>query len=196
MTRNQDDEEGRGPAYAQNPRPSGMRVSYRIEGRTLVVDTGRKLDRVQLGAVEEVRLTFEPRSFAQSLFRTRLKLVDGKTLTFSSVSYKGLLDVERQDAEYGAFVRALTAAIARENPKARWLAGKPAFVWYGTVVAAAVTLLAVALFAWRAFTSDALAAAIMGLVVGGFGIWQLEPIVRLNRPRSFSPDNPPRDLAP
>ena len=44
--------------------------------------------------------------------------------------------------------------------------------------------------------SGAGAAASMGVLFALFGIWQLEPMVRLNRPRAFTPDDPPSELMP
>ena len=41
-----------------------------------------------------------------------------------------------------------------------------------------------------------LAAAFRPVVLGLVAIWQLEPMIRLNKPQDFSPDEPPRDLLP
>jgi hypothetical protein len=191
-----DDDDGPPPSYRHNPRPVGYPIAFKILDDRLVVDTTRKVEEMQLGAVTRVRLTYEPRSFAQSAFRTRLTLVNGRTVNLTSVSWNSLMDVRTQDAEYSAFVRALVAAVARLNPGVEIVAGKPRFQWYAMIVAAAVALLAVALFSWRALASGAYGAALFGAAVGAVGIWQLEPIIRLNRPGRHSPERLPEPLLP
>ncbi len=184
------------PSYAQNPRPIGMHLSYTLDGRELVVNSFRKVDRVQLGAVTDVRVSYEPRSLAQSMLKTRIKLKGGKTLTFTSISYRSMTNIERQDAAYGAFLRTLLPAIAREAPGVRFHAGRPPVLWYATIALAAVTLVSVTLFTLRADQAGSTWAALFGLAVAALGIWQIEPLVRLNKPREFRPDEPPRDLVP
>jgi hypothetical protein len=63
-------------------------------------------------------------------------------------------------------------------------------------VLAAASLLAIAIFVWRAVQDGAHTAAFMGALIGLAGIWQLEPMVRLNKPRAFTPDALPRELLP
>ena len=49
---------------------------------------------------------------------------------------------------------------------------------------------------WQALRSGANLAALFGAAVAAAGIWQLEPIVRLNRPRAFTSGNVPPALLP
>jgi hypothetical protein len=182
------------PTYAQNARPVGFPVSYRLDGQTLVVDSTRKVQNIDLALVREVRMTFEPKSFAMKVFRTRLELEGGRNVSFTSISWAGMVQARRQDAQYAAFVRALLTAICKASPGARFVAGRSFIGWLALAVLAFGTVIALALFTWRAFQSGAAGAALMGLAIGGFGIWQLEPMVRLNKPRTFTPDAPPADL--
>jgi hypothetical protein len=171
-------------------------VSFALDGDRLTVDTGRKLQEVRLGAVEQVRMTYQARSFAQNAFQTRLRLKDGKSVTFSSMNWKSLTAAERLDKEYRIFTRALFDAIAHANPKARFVAGQPRPVWILTVIFAVIALAAITLFTWRALQAGATAAALMGGAFALLGIWQIEPMIRLNRPRLFAPEEPPPDLIP
>jgi hypothetical protein len=182
--------------YSHAPRPVGGPITFTIEGDRLVVDSGRKVQEVRLGAVEQVRMTYEPRSFAQKAFQTRIRLTDGKTFAFSSLNWKSLIEAERLDKDYRAFARTLFDAIARANPKARFFGGRPRWLWIATAILAAASLLAMAFFTWRALQAGATSAALMGVLFTVIGIWQLEPMVRLNKPRTFSPDGPPPELMP
>jgi len=93
-------------------------------------------------------------------------------------------------------VQALLLAIAQANPAARLLAGKPRLQWLAIAAIAAVSLVAVAFFIWRAVLSGATIAALLGAVIAAAGIWQLEPMVRLNRPRAFTIRELPHGLLP
>lgn len=182
--------------YTHTPRPTGGPVTFTLNGDRLTVDSGRKVQEVRLGAVEQVRLTYEPRSFGRNAFRVRLRLVDGKSVGFSSLSWKGFVEAERLDADYRAFAAALLREVARANPKARFAAGRPPVVWGLVAALAFASLFAMAFFVWRAFSAGATGAALMGGLFLALGVWQLEPMVRLNRPRPFSADAPPRELLP
>ena len=72
-----------------------------------MVDSGRRVDNVLLSAVEEVRLTYVARSFGQNAYRTKLTLSDGKSVVFASVSWKSMVEAERKDEAYRAFLSAL-----------------------------------------------------------------------------------------
>ena len=182
--------------YTHSPRPVGGPITFRLDGDRLTVDSGRKVHEVRLGAVEQVRLTYEPRSFAQKAFQTRVRMKDGRRFTFSSLDWRSLIEARRLDDEYRAFARALLATVAAANPEARFVAGRPRWVWTAAAILGAISLLAIALFLWRAATAGHTGAAVMGALFLGAGIWQLEPMIRLNRPRSFRADAPPRELLP
>jgi O-antigen/teichoic acid export membrane protein len=183
-------------SYRQNPRPVGFEVSYRLVGDRLSVDNGRKETEIALARVEQVRLTYESRSMGQGAYQTSLKLADGTTVKLSSISWRSMFEARRQDAEYSAFVQALLLGVARANPAARFLAGKPRLQWLAMAAVAAVSLVAAAFFIWRAALSGATIAALVGAAVAAAGIWQLEPLVRLNRPRPFTIRELPQGLLP
>jgi hypothetical protein len=182
--------------YQHNPRPFGGPISFTIEGDRLTVDSGRKVQEVRLGAVETVRMTFEPGRLGQKAFRTKVTLQDGKAFSFSSVSWKSLIEAEQRAAEYRAFTHDLFAAIARANPQARFVAGKPWWLWFSTTVVAVASLLAMTVLIWHALRVGSTSVALLGGLFALVGIWQIEPMVRLNKPRDFRPEAPPAGLLP
>jgi hypothetical protein len=182
--------------YTHAPRPVGGPITFTLDRDRLKVDSGRKLHDVRLGAVEAVRMTYEPKSFAQRAYRTKVRMKDGKTFAFSSLNWRSFVEAERLDAEYRDFARALLNEIADANPQARFVAGRSWPLWIGTAMLAAVSLAALCVFLARALQAGATSAAMVGAFIGLAGIWQLEPMLRLNRPRSFTPDKPPKDLLP
>jgi hypothetical protein len=182
--------------YTHAPRPVGGPITFTLDDDKLTVDSGRKVQEVRLGAVELVRMTYEPRSVGRKAFQTRIRMSDGKAFTFSSLSWRSMLEAENLDRDYRAFTRTLFDAIRRANPKARFVGGRPKLLWMATAILGAGALLAMAVFIWRALQTGATAAALMGALFLAAAVWQLEPMIRLNRPQEFSPDAPPRELLP
>jgi len=184
------------PSWRQRPKPIGFEIAYRLDGDTLEIDTTRKIDRVRLAAVEQVRFFYAPSNVASKGFRTQLRLSDGKSITFGNLSWRSLTDIDRDDPRYHAFVSALSAAIARANPKARFVAGKPFPLWVALALAGVGALVMLAFFSLRAFGQGATAAGWLGLVLAAASYWQVAPMVRLNRPRNLATGEVPGDLVP
>jgi hypothetical protein len=182
--------------YSHTPKPVGHPISFRLEGDRLVVDSGRRVDTVALGAVEEVRLTYAPGRLGRSALATTVRLTDGKTFSFSSVTFASMVEMRVQGPEYRAFLAALLHAIGQASPRARYVAGQPLWRWLISAALAVGLLFGLVLVAWRAFQTGAAGTALLALAVGGLGLWQLEPMVRLNRPRPFAFDSPPPELLP
>jgi hypothetical protein len=103
--------------YTHAPRPTAGPVTFTLAGDRLTVDSGRMVQEVRLGTVDLVRLTYEPRGLARTAFRTRLRLKDGKSFAFSSLSWRSMIDAEERAVEYRAFTRALLDAVAQANPQ-------------------------------------------------------------------------------
>ena len=184
------------PSWRQRARPVGFEIAYRLEGDTLVVDSTRKVDRVRLSAVEQVRFVYAPSNLSSKGFKTQLRLSDGKTITFGNLSWRSLTDMDRDDAGYHAFVSALAAAIAQANPRARFVAGKPPLLWGALATVSALSLLMLAFFTGRALLQGAYSTALLGLLLAAASYWQVMPMVTLNKPRELALGEVPDDLVP
>ncbi len=193
MARKDENQPGE-PHYLHAPRPASMPVGFRLRGSQLIVDRLGSEQAVPLSQITEVRLTYEPRSFAQKLYRTRLRLASGGTLSLHSVNFRSMVFADRQEEAYAAFVNALLPAIAKASPKAQFVAGRTPFVWGALVVTTIAIFLAIAYFIIFALQEGEAAAIAIGLFIGAAGLWQMLPIVRLNRPREFSPKDPPAEM--
>ena len=155
-----------------------------------------RTDRVPLDRVASVRLSWAARSFAPGHSEVKLKLDDGRSLSITSVTFRSMFDVRRQDAAYGRFLRELLRRIAKASPKARFEAGRPMAIWIVTAVVAFLIVTALLYFAWQVWAVGEPVIAGVAFVVALIGVWQLEPLVRHNRPRPFDPADPPPPLAP
>lgn len=182
--------------YTHSPKPFGGPISFILKGDKLTVDSGRKVHEVQLGAVSTVRMTFEPGRLAQRSFRMKVVMTDGKSFTFTSLDWKSLVEAQELTQEYRAFTHALCDAIARANPQARFVAGKPLGLWLPSSALAVASLLAMAYLIWQALQMGATSVALLGALLAMVGVWQIEPMIRLNKPRPFRAGDLPAELLP
>lgn len=125
-----------------------------------------------------------------------MRLSDGRTVTFGNLSWRSLTDIDRDDAGYHRFVSALAAAIARANPKARFVGGRPRPIWLGVALVGGLSLAMIALFALRAFQQGQTNAGLIALLLLAASFWQVWPLIALNRPRALSTGEVPDDLVP
>lgn len=182
--------------YTHSPRPIGGPISFAIKGDRLIVDAGRKVHEVRLGAVETVRMTYEPGRIGQRAFRTKVTMRDGKAFTFTSLNWRSLIEAQEMTTEYRAFAESLCQAIARANPQARFVAGKPWWLWVSTTAVAVLSFVLMAVLIWQAVRMGSTGVALIGALLAVVGIWQIEPMVRLNKPRLFTSGALPADLMP
>lgn len=182
--------------YAQNPRPVGYPVSFALRPGRLVVDSGRKVTEVRLDAIEEARLSYEPGRLGHRQFRTKLRLKDGRSVTYTSLTWKGIFEGRQQTREYKEFTAALLAEVARLSPQARFAAGRAAPYWLMMGFVAFLMMAGLVWVLWRSIDKGALGFGALAAAVTLIGIWQLEPMLRLNKPRRFDPAKPPAELMP
>ena len=184
------------PSWRQRPKPIGFEIAYRLDGGVMEIDTTRKIDRVQLGAVEQVRFLYAPSNVTSKGYKTQLRLTDGKTITFGNLSWRSLTDIDRDDEGYHAFVSALSAAIARASPNARFVAGKPWPMWAALALVGGLSIVMLAFFTLRAFSQGATAAGFLGIGLAAASFWQVWPMVKLNKPRELATGEVPDELVP
>ncbi|WP_420102253.1 hypothetical protein [Bosea sp. (in: a-proteobacteria)] len=184
------------PSWRQRPKPVGFEIAYTLDGEVLEVDRTRAVDRVRLSAVEEVRFFFAPGNISSKGYKTRLRLSDGKTITFGNLSWRSLTDLDRDDARYHRFVTALSAAIARANPRARFVGGRPRPLWIATAIVGVLSLAMLAFFTLSAFQRGMNGAGLLGLLLLAASYWQVWPMISLNRPRELATGEVPDALVP
>lgn len=184
------------PSWRQRPKPVGFEIAYKLDGGVLEVDRTRAVDRIRLSAVEEVRYLFAPGNISSKGYKTRLRLSDGRTVTFGNLSWRSLTDLDRDDARYHRFVAALAAAISRANPKTRFVAGRPRALWIATAAVGGLSLAMLAFFTFTAFQRGMNGAGLLGFLLLAASYWQVWPLMSLNRPRELATGAVPDDLVP
>ncbi|CAM5770342.1 hypothetical protein [Bosea minatitlanensis] len=191
-----DPDDAPAPSWRQRPKPVGFEILYRLDGDVLEIDRTRAVDRVRLGAVEQVRFVFAPGNISAKGYRTQLRLRDGKSVTFGNLSWRSMTDLDRDDARYHRFVSALAQAIAKANPRARFIGGKPRPIWLGMALVGGLSLAMIVFFALRAFQEGQTQAGLFALLLLAASAWQVWPLIALNRPRELAPGEVPDELVP
>jgi hypothetical protein len=129
-------------------------------------------------------------------FMTELWAEGAPKLKILSSSWKSMVEQERKDKSYAAFVAELHRRIALAAPPARFEQGShPLLYWPGLLVFVAVALGFAVLIA-RALQAGAMSGAAF---VGGFLVlflWQSGNFFRRNRPGLYRPEALPAELMP
>ena len=76
------------------------------------------------------------------------------------------------------------------------MAGKPLGLWLPTSALAIASLLVMVYLIWQALQMGATGVALIGALLGVVGVWQIEPMIRLNKPRPFRSGALPEEMLP
>jgi hypothetical protein len=129
-------------------------------------------------------------------FVTEVWREDGPKLQISSTSWKSLVEHERLDAAYRAFVTELCRRTGAANREATFDAGSPAIIyWLGVIVFAGASL-ALAGLTVRALQVQAWSGAAFIAAFLGFFLWQAGAFFHRNRPGAFRSDAVPPAVLP
>lgn len=128
------------PSYAHRPRPFAGEVTFRLKPEGLVVDSGRRVERIPFGKIASVRLWYRPTNITSQGYRAKIFATDGRTVTLSNLSWKTYFEVERQDAAYRAFLVDLAERASAENPGFLVRSGQPTPLWLSAMALGLATL--------------------------------------------------------
>jgi hypothetical protein len=183
-------------SYAYRPSVLGAARAFRLTPDAIVWETGRHSGRIPWPMVTRVRLSFRPVTMQSHRFRTELWSQNGPRLEIISTSCKSMVEQERLDPAYVAFVRELHRRIAAAGSPVRYQSGvNPLIYWAGLTIFAATALGLAALIA-RAIHAQAWSgAAFIGAFLGLF-LWQVGGYFRRNRPGVYRPEALPAELMP
>lgn len=184
------------PAYAFKPSLFGAPLVFRLAPAALEWSRGRSLGRVPYDRIRRLRLSFRPVSMQSQRFVAEVWPVSGSKLQIVSASWRGIADLESQNAAYTAFITELHRRIAAAGAAPRFEAGASVVVyWVGWAVFAGVAVALAALTA-RALQVGANMAVV---IIAGFATlfaWQMGTFLRRNRPGTYRADALPPQLLP
>ena len=182
--------------YAYRPSLLGPAAEFRLGDDVLDWSLGRRSGRIRLRDLRQVRMSFKPSSMQPYRFATELWAEGAPRLEIVSSSWKSMVEQERLDARYAAFVTELHRRVAQAGAPARFLQGKPAILyWPGLALFVVVGLLLAALVP-RALQAHTLGGAVFILAFLALFLWQGGNFFRRNRPGSYRPEALPPELLP
>lgn len=183
-------------AYAYRPSLLGAAWEFKLIGDGIDWAAGHKAGRIPFRAVRRLRMSYRPASMQTHRFKTELWADGAPKLEILSSSWKSMVEQERLDKSYAAFIAELHRRIALAAVPARFEQGSdPLLYWPGLLVFVGVAL-GLALLVVRALQADAKGGAVF---VGGFLVlflWQGGNYFRRNLPRAYHPLELPSQLLP
>ena len=185
-----------GMAYSFRPSVQGAPREFRLSDEGIDWAIGRKSGHIRFADVRRVRMSYRPKSMQPHRFMTELWAQGAPKLEILSSSWKGMMEQQRQDGPYAAFVAELHRRIALVAPPAVYEQGSsPLLYWPGLIVFAGLALALAGLIV-RALQADTKAGAAF---IGCFlllSLWRGGNFFRRNRPGVYRPEAPPAELMP
>ncbi len=182
--------------YVYRPSLLGAAREFKLAGDGIDWAAGRKAGHIPFRTVRRLRMSYRPASMQSYRFMTELWADGAPKLEILSSSWKSLVEQERLDRPYVAFVTELHRRIALAAPPARFEQGSnPLLYWPGLIIYVGVAL-GLALLVVRALQTGANGGAAL---IGGFLVlflWQGGNFFSRNRPGLYRPEAPPAELMP
>jgi hypothetical protein len=183
-------------AYAYRPSVLGAAYEFRLSEQGLDWNVGRKSGRVAWRSVRRVRMSFRPASMQPHRFVTEIWAEGAPKLEIMSTSWKSMIEQERLDKDYAAFVTELHRRLVQAAAPARYEQGtNPALYWPGLIVFVAVALGLAALIAHALAVHATGGAAFIAVFLALF-LWRGGEFFRRNRPGRYQADALPAELMP
>jgi hypothetical protein len=182
--------------YAYKPSLMGAPFEFRLTPAALEWTKGRYSDRVPYDRFRRVRLSYRPMTVQSHRFLAELWPANGPKLQIASTSVRNMVEQERFDAAYRAFVSELHRRIGATGAPTAFLVGSPPLLYWPGVLVFLAASLALLLVSIRALRSGELAGT--ALVLGFFAVflWQVGTFFRRNRPGTYRPDAIPDQVMP
>jgi hypothetical protein len=183
-------------AYAYKSSLMGAPFELRLTPEALEWSQGRSKGRVPYERIRRIRLGYRPMTMQNYRFLGEIWPVDGSKLMIASTSWKSLVEHQRLDAPYRAFVTELCRRIGASGGRTIFQAGSPAVIyWLGVAVFVGASLalagLVVRALQVAAWSGAAFIAAFLGIF-----LWQAGVFFRRNRPQVFRPEAVPEAVLP
>ncbi|HZP70771.1 MAG TPA: hypothetical protein VFB29_12575 [Pseudolabrys sp.] len=182
--------------YAYRPSLFGAPREFSLTGGGIDWTAGGRAGSIPFARIRRLRLSYRPTSMQSQRFVAELWADGCPKLQIVSSSWKSMMEQERLDGAYSAFIRELHRRIRATNAAAEFQRGSnPLIYWPGVLIFVAAAFGLAGLIA-RAVQAGALASA---AIVGAFLVlylWQAGNFFRRNRPGTYRPDDLPADVMP
>jgi hypothetical protein len=171
--------------------------TFALAGDQLIVETaGHATAVVPLREISQVALAFAPTRPERNRFRCALRTTRNGPLVFFNREYRGVLDFLDASAEYTAFVRALNESLARAQPACRYVAGASQAAYVASIAAMVFALIVLIAVAVLLFSIGLSWLVVLKALLIAFYTPTAIHWLKVNRPRSYTPDAIPSNVLP
>jgi len=185
-----------GTTYAYRPSLLGVPMEFQLTSGGLNWSGARGSGHVAYRDMRHVRMTFVPATMQPHRFVTEIWADRVPKLAIVSSSWKSMVEQERLDRGYRAFITELHRRLALAGSTARFEQGRHALLYWPGLAIFALFLVVLATLVPRAIAAGEGGVAVL---IGGSILlfaWYGWEFFGRNRPRSYTPDAPPQALLP
>jgi hypothetical protein len=182
--------------YAFKTSLIGAPMEFRLAQDALEWRKGASAGRVAYDRIRRIRLSFRPMTMQNYRFLTEVWSADSPKLQIASTSWKSLVEHQRLDGEYVAFVMELNRRLGAAGGQTLFEIGSPALIYWPGAVVFAGALLAMVGLAVRALQVEAFAGAAFIVAFLALFLWQAGGFFFRNRPGTYRPDAVPPQVLP
>ncbi|MEA2928479.1 MAG: hypothetical protein QOG38_907 [Hyphomicrobiales bacterium] len=184
------------PVYAYKASLLGAPFEFRLAADALEWRKGRHEGRTPYDRIHRVRLSFRPATMQSYRFLAEIWPANGPKLQIASTSWRSMMDQERLDAAYTAFLTELNRRIGAAGGTPLLQTGSPPLLyWLGLLIFIGVSLglaaLIVRALQLQTWSAAAFVAAFMALF-----LWQAGGFFRRNRPGRYRAEAVPSQVLP
>jgi hypothetical protein len=184
------------PAYSFRPSLLSGVAEFRLAAGGIEWVRGAQSGHVPYRAVRRLHMSYKPVSMQSHRFVTEVWSDVAPRLQIVSTSWSSMVELQRQDLAYAAFITELHRRVARDAATVRYEQGLNAFAyWPGLALYTVVGLMLAALVVRSLQAHTIGATAFVGALFALF-LWQGGNFFRRNRPGRYSPEALPADLMP
>jgi hypothetical protein len=120
-----DDEAVADPAYSFKPSLIGGACQFTLKPDALEWQIGHRSGRVRYDRVRAVRLSYRPVTMQTHRFIAEIWSADNPKIQIVSVSWRSIMEQERLDMAYSAFVTELHRRVSAAGAAAKFTTGLP-----------------------------------------------------------------------
>jgi hypothetical protein len=182
--------------YAHRGKPYGAPMEFELGETSLLVQQGATRGQVPYSNIALIRLLYRPKNTTNEGYETKIELIKGRSVSLGNLSWKSMMDMTRQDAEYRRFVEALIERAQAKNPAVKLATGMPAWLHKVSVVAGAVTVLTMIALAFQAITTGSWQLALISAAFTAYFAWWTWRFMMRNRPQGLVAGSLPNEVMP
>jgi hypothetical protein len=184
------------PAYGFKPSLMGAMCRFTLKPDALHWEIGRRSGQVRYDRIQAIRLSYRPVTMQSHRFTAEIWSPDAPKIQIVSASWRSIMEQERLDAAYAAFVAELHRRLAAAGATARFIAGLPVAIYAVGVAVFGTVFVAVAIMTARTvqaadWTPAAIVAIFFAVLTYQFGLYFWR-----NRPARYRPDAIPQQVLP